>query len=189
VVVLIAVLVGLFLLRRPGGMIRIPGDAKLAGLLPRTIAFLLDAAPPLLGSIYLCFDGIGEFREQFDRLLNATQPGENAEMWIWWVCFLGLLTAYQTATEAISATTPGKRLFKLQIRTIHAQRPTLMHALVRNVIKAVELFIFFPLLVALIHPARQRIGDMIAGTVVVAPGDGPPWVTPPTRGPDQNQDD
>ncbi len=93
-----------------------------------------------------------------------------------YLLLLGGLIVYSTAAEALCGQTFGKWLLRLRVRAVEGGRPTFVQVLVRNLLRAID---FFPVmfagamiwyLVALIAVTmtrrRQRVGDVIAQTVV-----------------------
>lgn len=91
----------------------------------------------------------------------------NAMFWL----TLGALALYCAVFEGLYGATPGKRLAGLRVRSIAGGPPGFLQALFRNVMRAVDMFpTVFPGLigagVAMLNPRRQRIGDMLAGTMV-----------------------
>lgn len=80
--------------------------------------------------------------------------------------------AYYVGAEAAWGSTVGKRLLGIRVVDENGCRVDLGAALVRNVVRVVD-FLFFYLigfLVAAASPRRQRLGDQLAGTVVVRAG-------------------
>jgi uncharacterized RDD family membrane protein YckC len=93
---------------------------------------------------------------------------------------LGLLAAlaivYYVLFEVTIGATPGKLLLGLRVRTAAGARCTLWAALARNVLRVVDAFPYVvPYLAGAmsiwadggVPPNRRRIGDRIAGTVVI----------------------
>ncbi|MCG3179364.1 MAG: hypothetical protein BIFFINMI_01699 [Phycisphaerae bacterium] len=181
----LAVLAGLFLLRRPEGLIRIPGDARVAGLLPRLLAFMIDSIPASLIAFYYVYGG------RFDQLprtfgeMTSDKVATDPKMQLAYFWSLVALAAYQSICEILFASTPGKKLFRLQVRNTRAEKPAVWQVFVRNAIKIVELPTLVPLVVVFLDPGRRRLGDMVAGTIVVAPRPGgQSWIYPPgSQGP------
>ena len=99
---------------------------------------------------------------------------------------LGLFTAYSTAAELLFATTAGKRLMKLGVYSVQGVRPGPGQIIIRNLLKPLELALF-PLLLIMFRPLRQRLGDLVSGTIVVMPRQQPlpPW----TRLSDESRDE
>ena len=82
----------------------------------------------------------------------------------------GSWLVYFVALESMFGATLGKLLFGLRVRTADGKRIGLVAALVRNVLRAVDVcFGVVGLLLICVTPRRQRLGDFAAGTVVVPP--------------------
>ena len=80
----------------------------------------------------------------------------------------GSWLVYFVALESMFGATLGKLLFGLRVRTADGKRIGLVAALVRNVLRAVDVwFGVVGLLLMCVTPRRQRLGDFAAGTVVV----------------------
>jgi uncharacterized RDD family membrane protein YckC len=75
---------------------------------------------------------------------------------------------YFVAFEATLGATIGKLLFGVRVRTSNGERIGLIAALIRNLLRVVDVCIApIGLLLMLISPRHQRLGDHAAGTVVV----------------------
>jgi uncharacterized RDD family membrane protein YckC len=75
--------------------------------------------------------------------------------------------------EVICAQSLGKMAFGLKVVGPDGGTPTRLALVIRNLLRVVDVPLALPLMMVLISPLRQRVGDMVAGTVVVAPeGDG-----------------
>lgn len=92
---------------------------------------------------------------------------------VWPACGL----VYYTLLEGLLGFTPGKLLFGLRIvKDDVPERPGLARAFVRSAARLVDGAGFYLLgwALALSSPHRQRLGDRLAGTLVVRGGNGPP---------------
>jgi uncharacterized RDD family membrane protein YckC len=77
---------------------------------------------------------------------------------------------YFVAFEATLGATLGKLLFGVRVRKTDGGRIGWLTALVRNLLRVVDVCLGFPVLFLIcFSPRRQRLGDFAAGTVVVAP--------------------
>ena len=76
------------------------------------------------------------------------------------------LFAYRWLFSGVFGSTPGKLLFGLVVGRLHGGRAGLGRTFVRELLLPLDLVVIGFLLAALL-PRRQRIGDLIAGTVVV----------------------
>ncbi|MFN0070803.1 MAG: RDD family protein [Chloroflexota bacterium] len=63
--------------------------------------------------------------------------------------------------------TPGKRLFGLRVVRRGGQSISAIASLVRNVVRAVDMFMFLGLVVMIVDRQSRRLGDFAAATVVV----------------------
>jgi uncharacterized RDD family membrane protein YckC len=68
-------------------------------------------------------------------------------------------------TEALVGTTIGKLLFALNVRTLRGGWAGFGRVFVRSLLRPIDLLLIGPLLAA-VTPKHQRLGDMLAGTVV-----------------------
>lgn len=78
-------------------------------------------------------------------------------------------SAYYLLFEWLMGTSPGKRTFRLWVVTRDGQKIDGSAAFMRNVIRPVDALFFYlvGILSALLSPSRQRLGDRVAGTIVV----------------------
>ncbi|MFA9480249.1 RDD family protein [Phycisphaerales bacterium AB-hyl4] len=91
---------------------------------------------------------------------QAIEPG---------VLVVVLFVLYTTFAELLMRRTVGKVIFGLRVSDLHGKRPRVWQLLVRNVLKSFDL-VAWPLLILLVlGPYRQRLGDLVARTVVVSP--------------------
>ncbi len=63
--------------------------------------------------------------------------------------------------------TIGKRVCGLRVLAIDGSAPGPRAIVLRNLLRVIDLTMFFPLLLVLISPLRQRVGDVAAETLVV----------------------
>ena len=137
----------------------------LAGPVVRSLAWSVDVA--IRGAILIAFYAV------FPSALVA--GGRSGEV----VLGLGLLLMfllswlYTTLFEALTGTTPGKRLFGLTVVHDNATPVSPSGALVRNLLRGVDSLPFLNLvgLVTMLLDGRfRRLGDLAAGTLVVHGG-------------------
>jgi len=77
---------------------------------------------------------------------------------------------YTTAFEAVTGTTPGKKLFRLWVVHDNATPITLSGALIRNFLRVVDYlpFTYMLGLICMLFDTRfRRLGDLAAGTLVI----------------------
>ena len=91
--------------------------------------------------------------------------------------FLVIIFAYFIFLEWLTGFTVGKYLVKMQVRTMDGGKITLKQSLIRNfgrMIDGLPCFHIIGIVSIIKSPVRQRVGDKLAGTVVVDKGDGVP---------------
>lgn len=90
---------------------------------------------------------------------------------MFWVNLIALCV-FMGLSEALFGCTPGKWLAGLRVRSAFGGRPTFSQAAARNIVRILDMYPLagFPGLVgmvaAFLGPRRQRIGDMVARTMV-----------------------
>jgi septum formation protein len=89
---------------------------------------------------------------------------------LFWIT-LSALVLYTAFFEGMYGRTPGKYLAGLRVRSVLGGPPAWVQAVIRNVLRAVDMFpTLFPGIVgavaALFNVRRQRVGDMLAATMV-----------------------
>lgn len=172
---LIGVLVVVFL-RRRGSIITAAGlktNQRLVGHGRRLLAFCLDGLlfSPFVGFVF------APWSRHFDMSMDLTAQTEVLDAAAWneftwrWVLAVFLFAAYACVFEVWWQATPGKRILGCRVVTEHGERCRLLQVILRNVLRCVELFPFFELVstlvLVLLTRNRQRLGDLISGTIVV----------------------
>lgn len=104
-----------------------------------------------------------------------------------------VLVGYFTVLEATSAgRTPGKAAMHLRVVAADGSAPSLAQALVRNIIRLVDMLLGVGIVAMFLDPSSRRLGDIAAGTlvvreerahVVVTPAAPPPILRTPDAGP------
>ncbi|MGZ5116057.1 MAG: RDD family protein [Burkholderiales bacterium] len=100
---------------------------------------------------------------------NTTATGFNLSggpFFIWLLIAIG----YYTVLEARSGQTLGKRLINLKVVKLEGAAPIDMQAaIVRNVLRLVDGFLFYLIgaIAVWTSDKKQRLGDRVAGTIVV----------------------
>ena len=152
-------------IRTPEGVVL---ERQIAGSGSRFAAGLLDGL--LIGLVYLvCILGM-------TLVLSVDVTGLSGVLW--GILALGLpliLIVYHFACHAFGGgQTPGKRMLGLRVLSADGDPATLSQNLLRSVIWMVDVMIPVPVPLGLIVIAatarRQRLGDLVAGTLVVHEG-------------------
>ena len=146
------------------GLDNIPLDLPLAGAGSRSLAAFLDYV--VLGSILFIFVvGFGVFAVVSGPFVDRGYRGA----WLIGIMILGIFAieyGYFAATEALTGgRTAGKMVMKLRVVTDTGGRPGTAAFLIRNAVRTVDLVVGVPLMA--IDPKSRRLGDRLAGTLVV----------------------
>jgi uncharacterized RDD family membrane protein YckC len=148
-------------LRRGGGAA--PASAALtAGITPaplllRLLAGIVDALP-LLVPMWFIFSDIDPDADEVQRATTSWQ----------FYAALGGYLLYTWLCEAFFTRTIGKMLFGLRVVSLDGSRPSPGALFARNALRLVDVtMLAVPMVLVLLTPLRQRIGDIAARTVVV----------------------
>lgn len=151
-------------LRRGGGAA--PASAAVAaGLIPaplllRFIAGVIDAAPLLIPCLFI-FKDLDPSRDDIEALVAATS-------W-WFYASLGAYLLYTWICEALFGRTLGKLLFGMRVVALDGAAPSARAIFARNALRLVDVtMLAIPLVLVILSPLRQRVGDIAARTVVVS---------------------
>lgn len=147
-----------------GEGLKLPKDVVPADLMRRMIAVIFDMVPAVVIALQV-------YSIPFAELLQRV-PGRNVslEKTSAYLLVVGIFFLHTVVTEALTGRTLGKYFMSLRVTQLDGQRATVAQVVIRNLLKIVEL-IAWPLMAApLMRPiARQRLGDLVAKTIVVAP--------------------
>ena len=136
------------------------GKLSLAPLLPRFLAGFIDASPVLV-TIVVTFAKYAP---------DPADPDASAALLRWpLVIATGVYVLHTMVLELLTQRSIGKILFGLRVVTLEGNRPPAVAIILRNLLRVIDLFLFFPVMLVLIFfsPLRQRAGDIAAGTLVV----------------------
>ncbi len=178
---LAAVVLVVFWRRQEGiaNPVALPAGLPVAGLARRAVAAVVDILPAAALVTWLWFDPITRFSEEWYELYAAQRnsqeqlaaplvPSTLSWAWVW---FRLLYAAYCTVFELSLAATPGKRLVGCTVLSESLARPRAAQIAIRNVTRLLELewrLLIWPfLLVVFLTRNRQRLGDLLARTIVV----------------------
>lgn len=142
-------------------------EMPLAGIGSRFIAIFIDYLIWAVGIIVLIITGTVLFSE----LAIVDRISAN---WVAGILFIGIFLlhwGYFTLFEALgNGRTPGKRLAKIRVIHRSGRAVNFLESLARNLVRAVD---YLPALYAIglisifITRQNQRLGDLVAGTLVV----------------------
>ncbi len=173
--VFIAVLVTVLMLafwRRDASWNRLalPESLVVADLGRRAVAAAIDLAPGMLGTMF-------HFGLNFEELI-LRWPGNGVANTLGQVtpgCIvIAAFVAHTTISELFFARTLGKSITGLRTTALDGSRPRAWQLLVRGLLKILDLIpgAWLLLMLPVIAPHRQRLGDLVGRTVVVS--DAPP---------------
>lgn len=169
--VLALVFVLVFLRRRESILLAVPLEAALvqARLARRFAAFLADLAftsPIWLILLYLMLRSGDHDMTLSEQLALGPQAIPEVMFWSWAV--VGVVEAvYSGTSELLTRTTPGKRLVGCFVLGEDGSSCGGWAILIRNAARVIE-FHFPPLvLLVVMTPNRQRLGDLLGRTIVV----------------------
>ncbi|NLX13958.1 MAG: RDD family protein [Phycisphaerales bacterium] len=151
--------------------IALPPGLALAGPHKRLAAALIDILPAATVVMWYWYEPLQQLHQQMQQL-SREQIGElPISMDLWWagIWFRALYMGYCLLFELILKATPGKLLLGCRVSTETLEKPMAAQIAIRNVTKLVELepmLIALPMLIVFTRN-RQRLGDLIARTVVV----------------------
>jgi uncharacterized RDD family membrane protein YckC len=157
-------------------------EFPLAGIGSRFLALAFDTLFQVIGVVVLYFVAI------FAVVGMGLAGGGESVMWviaIVIILFFLLMFGYFAIFEALwNGQTPGKRQFKLRVIQDDGRPITVYQAISRNLLRIVDSlpgFYGVGIVVSLLGRQNKRLGDYVAGTVVVREGEMAKPVTDWTR--------
>ena len=171
--VVAGLLVGVLWWRRAEAFIEqipLPDAVRVAPLWRRGLAFLIDSVPTMLITVAL-MPGLGKELAEQGATLQQIQSEYVLLMSLrLTVVWLPVLILYYSIGEGLRGMTPGKMALGLVVISYDARGLTVGQALLRNIMRLLELFPqMFPFVILLTLFTRrvQRPGDLLARTIVV----------------------
>jgi uncharacterized RDD family membrane protein YckC len=148
----------------------IPSGAQIAAAGRRALAAAIDIGLPfiLVISVY----GLWEPEALAEFLANWRVSWYRPDVFVSYLPLTGFVIVYFihcVLGEAINGGSLGKRLLGLRVTNLTGQRATLVQILIRNVLKIYEVATLVLIIYPLFNEHRYRIGDLLAGTVVLEP--------------------
>ncbi|MEM6458957.1 MAG: RDD family protein [Planctomycetota bacterium] len=142
----------------------LPDGLALADLPRRGIAGLIDLAPGLL----VATTAYGLSLEELYSRWPGRGVGATWSMMLPGVAAVAAVVAHTTLLELATGRSLGKWVTGLRVVTLDGRRPGVVACLARGLLKSFDLVAYLLLILPVISPYRQRLGDMVARTVVVA---------------------
>lgn len=127
----------------------------------RIIAAMIDLLPAVIISTSFFHDGWLKLQTE----LEATDPVLGAESWLAVGSLMGIYLLHTTIGELLTRASLGKRLMQLTVVDERGRPARRGQILIRNVFRVADLMPIL-LLVMLVTRYRQRLGDLMAKTVV-----------------------
>ncbi len=149
---------------------RVPLHFGLASIGNRFIACAIDHAIQIISIIVMVigFTVIGNFSSVTESLSSAPKWVYAVLIIVIFLIFSGYFTFFEWLWRG---QTPGKRWLKLRVIRQDGRPVTFWEAAVRNLLRSVDMmpvpFYSVGLLSVFLSSKDQRVGDMVAGTVVV----------------------
>lgn len=143
--------------------LRLRPRQRLAGMGPRLAAAGIDAGPGLLAAWWLLGAEPSDLAAHWPGL---GRPGTPAEM-LPPLLFVLVTVVHTSVSEMLSGRSLGKALLRLRVADLQGRPVRWDRALGRAALKPVDLLAVLLLVLPLINPHRQRLADLVAGTVVL----------------------
>jgi len=135
-----------------------------AGIPSRLMAFLVDL---LINAAVLFVAAVGA-AALYSALGSSGGVAEAVALTVFSLMLVLGHFFYFAILEATSAgRTPGKRALGLRVVRVDGSAPGLGESLVRNIARLVDYTLGIGLFVAFFQPQSRRVGDLLAGTVVI----------------------
>ncbi|MBN1343382.1 MAG: RDD family protein [Phycisphaerae bacterium] len=177
------ILAGVILLtlwRRQDSLVReipLPEQVVLASIWRRLAAFIIDIAPVLAITSFYWVPVATKIQQeiQLEGLTDA-EKAQYAAAFLWpWLVVRVLYALYCGLTEYRWGASPGKRLMQCWVVSVDMTRPTPKQIAIRNVLKVLELQheVIALLVFVVLTRNHQRLGDVLAGTIVIEPATAP----------------
>lgn len=151
----------------------LPSQYVVAAYWRRFMSFVIDVAPIVIGMNRLWLAPFGEWLADYHEAQSdgGNVPPLSDDLLISWALCCVAFAAYCTFCEALFARTPGKAALCCCVVDEVGGRCGFSSILIRNAVRMVELFPLFQLwptfILMLFTRNRQRLGDLLARTIVV----------------------
>ena len=83
------------------------------------------------------------------------------------IVFMIMWIAVFPVVEGITGKTIGKKIIGIEVAGKNGERGTLMQSLVRHIFDIIDYCLLIGLIVASFNKDKQRIGDLVANTIVI----------------------
>jgi len=151
---------------REGKQVQLPRGVRLVDPGRRFMAGAVDLLPCVVGAFLAFGVPLTELPSRWPGLMGEVAPWDAL---LPGLIAIGLFVIHTTVGELAAQKSVGKWLLGVRVSNLTGGVPRPWQVLVRNVLKTFDLVALPLLLLPLIGPFGQRLGDLVAGTVVVAP--------------------
>lgn len=83
---------------------------------------------------------------------------------------LGILLVYMILSEGLTGQTLGKKILNIKVVREDSTKLSLINSFVRHLFDVVDIIFFVGLIIASLNSKKQRLGDLIAKTIVISKG-------------------
>jgi len=143
--------------------LQLPEGFVVADLMRRGLAGVIDVVPGLM----VATSGFGlPWDELYDRW-PGRGLGATWGMMLPGIAAIGVVVGHTLVLEMATGRSLGKWATGLRVMTIGGEPPRPRQAATRCVLKTFDLIAYLLLILPVVSPNRQRLGDMVARTVVV----------------------
>jgi len=151
----------------------LPEGVMLAGLARRLAAALIDLAPAMVLAGLLLRTELAEVVTAYRQDLPLTTQ-QLINLWIWWLSTRMVWGVYGIVTETLIGASAGKMVMGLRVVGESGRPARAWQVAVRNLVRIfeVEKDLLPLLIVPLLSRNRQRLGDLLARTLVIQRAEG-----------------
>jgi uncharacterized RDD family membrane protein YckC len=141
-------------------------EFTLAGVGSRTVALLIDYLIWSIALMVLLFV-FGFLFYSVSAIAGATKWVVAIQAFIFFVVYIGYFIFFETIWQG---QTPGKRYAKIRVIRDDGRTAGLQQAIMRSLLRMVDDILFLGLLMIMFTKQEKRLGDLVAGTIVVQEG-------------------
>jgi len=153
---------------------QLPITIRLAGLLPRLVAAWIDLLPGYLLAMWVFHLSPMELSERWPPQPDGMSWAQMLPAGLTVLIYL----MHTIPAEMISGRTLGKIVMGIRVVRYDGSTIRPWQAALRGVLKTFDLLIWMLLILAILNPGRQRLGDLVGRTVVVTRRKLPPGNSP-----------
>jgi len=151
----------------------LPAGRMIAPLHMRALALGVDAVLPYIAVLIITGEWassgyVATLRNWLGVLANPEELAQATDLFM----FLGIYLGHVTLGEIIFHRSLGKMVTGLEVVTLEGKVPAAGAMVVRNLVRVPECAVGVVLLYLMMSERRQRLGDLLARTVVVAEAEG-----------------